>query len=89
VGHALEHDPGRQRIAEPDAEIEQLIDEYDRPAPADSVKTRRTAAIKVQYSKASTVAEAIKEVYRDLLSSRDKEFDRGTKGKARTRNGSR
>lgn len=60
-------------------EIEQLIAEYDRPAPADSVKTRRTAAIKIRYSKASTIATALKDVYRDLLSSRDREFDKGDK----------
>lgn len=58
-------------------EVEQLIAEYDRPPAADSARTRRTAAIKVQYSKASVIADAIKEVYRDLLSSRDKEFERG------------
>jgi type II secretory pathway component GspD/PulD (secretin) len=58
-------------------EIEQLISEYDKPAPEDSVRTRRTAWIKVKYSKASTIADSIKQVYRDLLSSKDKEFDRG------------
>jgi hypothetical protein len=35
------------------------------------------ALIKVKYSKASEIAEALKEVYRDLLSSKDKEFDQG------------
>lgn len=57
------------------AEIERLIQVYDRPAPTDSVKSRRTAAIKVRFSQAKTIAAAIKEVYRDLLSSRDKEFE--------------
>jgi hypothetical protein len=55
-------------------EIEDLIAEYDKPAPADSVRTRRTVLLKIKYSKASVIAEAIKEVYRDLLSSKDKEF---------------
>jgi type II secretory pathway component GspD/PulD (secretin) len=58
-------------------EIEALINEYDKAAPADSVRTRRTALIKIQYSRASAIAEALKEVYRDLLSSKDKEFDQG------------
>jgi hypothetical protein len=58
-------------------EIEALIKEYDKEAPADSVRTRRTVLIKIQYSKASAIAEALKEVYRDLLSSKDKEFDQG------------
>ncbi|MGD9633135.1 MAG: secretin N-terminal domain-containing protein [Pirellulales bacterium] len=56
-------------------EIEQLINEYDQPASADSTKTRRTEVVKVQYSRASKIAAAIKDVYRDLLSSKDKEFD--------------
>ena len=56
-------------------EIEQLIKEYDQPASADSTKMRRNGVIKVRYSRASTIATAIKDVYRDLLSSRDKEFD--------------
>lgn len=56
-------------------EIEQLIEEYDRPAPSDSLSTRRTATIKIRYSRASVIAAALKDVYRDLLSSRDKEFD--------------
>jgi type II secretory pathway component GspD/PulD (secretin) len=59
------------------AEIEQLIHEFDRPAPSDSVEIRETAAIKIHYSRPSIIAAAVKEVYRDLLSSRDKEFDRG------------
>lgn len=58
-------------------EIEDLISEYDKPAPADSVRTRRTVLLKIRYSKAAVIAEALKEVYRDLLSSKDKEFDRG------------
>jgi hypothetical protein len=56
-------------------EIEQLIKEYDQPASADSTKTRVTRVIKVRYSRASKIATAIKDVYRDLLSSKDKEFD--------------
>jgi len=56
-------------------EIEQLIKEYDQPASADSTKTRRTEVVKVNYSRASKIATAIKDVYRDLLSSKDKEFD--------------
>jgi hypothetical protein len=60
-------------------EIQELVREYDRPAPADSIKSRRTAAIKIRYSKASTIATALKDVYRDLLSSRDREFQSGDK----------
>lgn len=56
-------------------EIEQLIKEYDQPASADSTRTRSTGVIKVRYSRASKIAAAIKDVYRDLLSSKDKAFD--------------
>ncbi len=59
------------------AEIEQLISALDKPPRSDSVEKRTTKAIKIQYSRPSVIATAIKEVYRDLLSSRDKEFDRG------------
>ena len=63
------------------AEIEQLINEYDRPTPDDDTTERITKPIKIRYSKASTIAAAVKEVYRDLLSSKDKEFDsKETKG---------
>ncbi|HEX4415525.1 MAG TPA: secretin N-terminal domain-containing protein [Lacipirellulaceae bacterium] len=65
-------------------DIASLIKEFDKPAPVDSVEIRQTAAIKVQYSKPSVIAAAVKEVYRDLLSSKDKEFDRGKQGGERS-----
>ncbi|MCC7475372.1 MAG: hypothetical protein IT425_08250 [Pirellulales bacterium] len=66
------------------AEIEQLIQEFDKPTKSDSVEIRMTAAIKIKYSRPSVIAAAVKEVYRDLLSSRDKEFDRGDKREERS-----
>jgi type II secretory pathway component GspD/PulD (secretin) len=57
-------------------EIEQLVETFDKPAPKDSMEIRDTAAVKIRYSRASVIAAAVKEVYRDLLSTRDKEFDR-------------
>ncbi len=65
-------------------EIEQLIEEFDRPARSDSVEIRETAAIKIHYSRPSVIATAVKEVYRDLLSSRDKEFAQGNQREQRT-----
>jgi type II secretory pathway component GspD/PulD (secretin) len=79
----VDYDPASNTILVANAspsqlsEIEALIAEYDKPVPADSVRTRRMALIKIKYSKASTIAQALKEVYVDLLSSKDKEFDRG------------
>jgi type II secretory pathway component GspD/PulD (secretin) len=57
------------------AEIERLIDAYDQPAAEDAAMERVTQPIKIKYSRASTIATAVKEVFRDLLSSKDKEFD--------------
>lgn len=64
-------------------EVEQLIAEFDRPASLESINRRRTAAVKIRHSKASVIANALKEVYRDLLSSRDREFDNGEQGERR------
>lgn len=50
----------------------ELIAIYNRPTPTDSESSRRTQPFKIRFAKASTVAEAIKEVYRDLLSENDK-----------------
>ena len=59
------------------AEVEQLIEEYDKPARSDSVEKRTTMPIKIKYSRPTIIAAAVKEVYRDLLSSKDKEFESG------------
>jgi type II secretory pathway component GspD/PulD (secretin)/uncharacterized low-complexity protein len=59
-------------------EIEELIREYDKPSAQDA-QSRRIAAIKVEYSRATVIAAALKEVYRDLLSQRDKEFEKDEK----------
>lgn len=56
-------------------EIKALVATYDVPSAGDEATQRRTTAIKLQYSRADVVAKALKEVYRDLLSSRDKEFE--------------
>lgn len=62
-------------------EIDRLVAEWDQPLPADSIKARRTATVKIEYSSAQKIAAALKEVYRDLLSSRDKEFETGDDSK--------
>ena len=59
------------------AELQQLVDEFDKPANSDSVEKRKTAPVKIRFSKPTVIAAAVKEVYRDLLSAKDKEFDRG------------
>ncbi|RIK77598.1 MAG: hypothetical protein DCC67_12490 [Planctomycetota bacterium] len=60
--------------------IRKLIDIYDQPVSEDAVARRRTDVVAIRYSQAQDIATAIKEVYRDLLSSKDKEFQGGQNG---------
>ncbi len=52
--------------------IEELIQAYDKPPPVDARSVRKTRMITLRFARAKTVADAIKDVYRDLLSSNDK-----------------
>ena len=52
--------------------IDELIQLYDRKNPAEAQTARLAKYVPIRYSKAAVVAETIKEVYRDLLSSNDK-----------------
>jgi hypothetical protein len=63
---AIGADPAQLRT------IEELIELYDKPEPTTSQSSRVSAVYQVRFSKASTIAEAVKDVYRDLLSSNDK-----------------
>jgi type II secretory pathway component GspD/PulD (secretin) len=54
--------------------IRKLIEIYDQPVDEEAVSKRLTDVITIKYSRAQDIATAIKEVYRDLLSSKDKEF---------------
>lgn len=60
--------------ASPDqlATIDDLIEVYDQPPASDSESARKTETFAIRYSKAPVIAEAVKDVYRDLLSDRDK-----------------
>jgi len=66
--------------------IEELIRLWDVMPPSDSESARMSAVIQVRYSKASIVAETIKEVYRDLLSSNDKSLQQGPNAEKRPTN---
>jgi hypothetical protein len=57
--------------------IEELIEIYDRIEPPDSRMARMTKIFTLRYSKAKVVGEAVKDVYRDLLSSNDKALQQG------------
>jgi hypothetical protein len=65
--------------------IRELIKIYDQPVSEDAVAKRRTDIVQIRYSSAQDIATAIKEVYRDLLSSKDKEFEGGRNGEDRDR----
>ncbi|MCA9229866.1 MAG: hypothetical protein KDA57_04390 [Planctomycetales bacterium] len=54
--------------------IEEMIKLYDRPPNPDLYYRRKTEAVQIKYSRAEDIVVSLKEVYRDLLSSRDKEF---------------
>jgi type II secretory pathway component GspD/PulD (secretin) len=64
--------------------IDELIQIYDQPPPSDSQSVRKTELIKLRYSKAKTVADTVKDVYRDLLSSNDKALAENNQGGRRT-----
>ncbi|MBC8354862.1 MAG: hypothetical protein H8E66_23030 [Planctomycetes bacterium] len=59
------------------ATIEELIAIYDKPKPEDSQSARLFSVFQIEYSSAAAIAESIKEVYRDLLSSNDKALQQG------------
>ncbi|MDB5387734.1 MAG: type secretion system protein, partial [Planctomycetaceae bacterium] len=58
-------DPEQLRV------IQELIDIYDRPDVSDNKALRLTKIFQLKHSKARIVADAVKEVYRDLLSAND------------------
>src|SRR6516225_7298006 len=51
--------------------IEDLIAIYDIPESKDSAAVRKTELVQIRYSKARIIADAVKDVYRDLLSAND------------------
>jgi len=55
--------------------VDSLIKIYDMPPSEDSISARSFQIFQLKYSRADSVAKTIKEVYRDLLSSKDKDFD--------------
>jgi type II secretory pathway component GspD/PulD (secretin) len=59
-------DPNQLRI------IEELIEYYDQPVASDAKAIRKTQVFQIKYSQAKVIAEAVKDVYRDLLSENDK-----------------
>ena len=61
------------------ATVKRLIEIYDKAPSEDSISARRFWIKKLKNAKANKVAITLKEVYRDLLSSKDKEFSKDPK----------
>jgi len=64
-------DPGQLKT------IDELIKLYDMPEPPDTQSVRKTEIVLLKYAKAQVVEKALKDVYRDLLSSNDKALREG------------
>ena len=56
--------------------IQRLIDLWDKPTVPDKQSLRFTKSVKVEYSKAQNIVDALKDAFRDLLSSNDKAMER-------------
>ncbi len=56
------------------ASVKELIAIYDRRPEPKFYYARKTEVIPLKYSRAQDIAESLKDVYRELLSSKDKEF---------------
>ncbi|MFO0914842.1 MAG: secretin N-terminal domain-containing protein [Pirellulales bacterium] len=73
--------------------VRELIELYDIQDPIDREKVRQTQLIKVRYSRASMIANQIKDAFRDLLSDNDRAFQEpqqggeGAEGQPRQRRG--
>ena len=52
--------------------IEELIAIYDKPESTEAHTIRKTQVFKIRYSTAKNIGDAVKDVYRDLLSENDK-----------------
>ena len=58
--------------------IRRLIELWDKPTEEDKQSLRYSKTIKVEYSKAQSIVDAIKDAFRDLLSSNDKALEKGS-----------
>jgi hypothetical protein len=64
--------------------IEELVRLWDTPPPSDAQTARVSQTFMIRYSKAPTIAEAVKDVYRDLLSANDKALQHGREERRQT-----
>jgi len=67
--------------------IEDLIAIYDVPEPSDARSMRVTTIFRLEHARATSVAAAVKDVFRDLLSSNDKALATDDKGERQSSSG--
>lgn len=68
--------------------IKELIALWDVPEkPSETDNARYTKLVRVKYSRADAIANALKEAYRDLLSANDKTFQEGDDDKGKRNSG--
>ncbi len=67
--------------------IAELIELYDVPEPVSSQNARVTKLFTIKYSRATIVADTIKDAYRDLLSSNDRALQNSKNDKAKQSRG--
>lgn len=60
--------------------IRSLIKLWDVPEKTNRQKLRFTKLVRIEHSRAESIVEAIKDAYRDLLSTNDKAFSKGAGG---------
>lgn len=60
--------------------VRELIELYDKPEPVMEEKARLNSTYEVRFSRATAIAESVKEVFRDLLSSNDKSLQSPQQG---------
>lgn len=60
--------------------IRSLIKLWDVPEKTNRQKLRFTKLVRIEHSRADSIVEAIKDAYRDLLSTNDKAFNKGGTG---------
>lgn len=66
------------------ATVSDLIAIYDKAPSEESISARRFSIFKLKHARAEKVAATLKEVYRDLLSSKDKEFAKDPKNEQKS-----
>jgi type II secretory pathway component GspD/PulD (secretin) len=67
--------------------IEDLIAIYDVPEPSDTRSMRVTTIFRLEHARAQSVAAAVKDVFRDLLSSNDKALEKDDKAQRQSSGG--